>query len=77
MQLVTGFVLPYLGLIQTNIVAGRSHRARIPAEINMRVGLLHEDKKQVYRQYRLDMKNGKITSKMLSFGSMAVSWDVG
>ena len=43
----------------------------------MRVGLLHEDKKQVYRQYRLDMKNGKITSNMLSFGSVAVSWDVG
>ena len=34
-----------LSELQTCFVVGRSHRARIPAEINMRVGLLHEDKK--------------------------------
>ncbi|XP_067933993.1 protein-glucosylgalactosylhydroxylysine glucosidase-like isoform X2 [Watersipora subatra] len=36
----------------------KSHRARIPAEINLRTTFRNEDTRQVYRQYRLDMGHG-------------------
>lgn len=43
------------------VTTGDSHRARIPAEINLRVGFRDEHTRPVYRQYKLDMEHGKVS----------------
>jgi len=57
--------------LNCHVFLGESHRARIPAEINLRVRLGKKPPPDLYRQYRLDMRNGKtIADKNLALQNL-------